>query len=91
MAIKLSQRPDRQELIERNILRTGTEEERRMDRYGFLQLQCANQCFVIIVGCTFYRIGQQGSLRNALPAHISKISKQKIVSDQMPNPVIWTC
>lgn len=32
LAIKLSQRPDRQELIERNILRTGTEEERRMDR-----------------------------------------------------------
>ena len=33
LAIKLSQRPDKQELIERNILHVGTDEERRVDRY----------------------------------------------------------
>ena len=33
LAIKLSQRPDKQELIERNILHVSTDEERRVDRY----------------------------------------------------------
>ena len=32
LALKLSQRPDRQELIERNILRNVSDEERRIDR-----------------------------------------------------------
>ena len=32
LAIKLSQRPNRQELIERNILQVSTDEERRIDR-----------------------------------------------------------
>ena len=32
LALKLSQRPGRQELIDRNILPSSTEEERRIDR-----------------------------------------------------------
>lgn len=32
LALKLSQRPGRQELIDRNILQASTEEDRRMDR-----------------------------------------------------------
>ena len=32
LALKLSQRPDRQELIERNILRNVSDDERRLDR-----------------------------------------------------------
>lgn len=32
LAIKLSQRPERQELIDRNILQTVSEDDRRVDR-----------------------------------------------------------
>ena len=32
LALKLSQRPGRQELIDRNILQTTSEEDRRIDR-----------------------------------------------------------
>ena len=47
LAIKLSQRPNRNELIERNILHVSTDEERRIDRHVFIAI-CFFMAKVII-------------------------------------------